>query len=749
MSNIDNEILIFGQHGDNPDVQLRVYGDEFYARYETLAGYTVVYDKAEGRYCYARLEQGEFVSTGVPTSAAPPAEIPRHLKEHAVVRNQKFDLRYQQLRPPETDADDDGRMLTFGANNGLLRGRRISTQPEVKGLTIIVEFQDIHTDVTRQQVDDMLNQPDYSEFGNFCSVFKYYDMMSNGALKYTNDVVGPIRLSRRRSHYIDNLLVHEALNLAIDQFGINLADYDSKGENIVDALSILYAGRTQYNGDLWPHNHVTFFQQGNTRTHYYTIQSLGRNTTDLSIGTFAHESGHMLCRWPDLYDYGKRDGDNEKSRGMGRFCLMSSGNHLGRGKVPSPVCAYLRNLAGWCQEVSLNTEGEITVDHGDYGKVYRYDTEAPNEYFLVENRAQLGLDRFLPDGGLAVYHCDIMGSNELQQGTASSHYQCALLQADSSFHLELDQNPGDDGDLFPATDGVALSSETRPNSQTWQGTDSGLVISDITDPGPQISFSVGASASNLWFGEDRPHAMIPDAGEPGGSQGITQLLDVPVRGVLRDLLVQVDITHTYRGDLGIQLIAPDGTAAMLKERQQDSSDDVHMIVSPNDNAALRGLVNKEIQGPWRLAIVDHWQEDRGRLDYWSLTLEYESTAQTIRGENQTGMDIPDDSVQGISSAIPVNSSAALSDLAVEVNIVHTYRGDLELDLRAPNGVIIPLKTRSFDSSANLQATYTIANTTALEVLKNQPIDGVWHLDVRDVVFRDVGRLLRWAIKIET
>ena len=130
-------------------------------------------------------------------------------------------------------------------------------------------------------------------------------------------------------------------------------------------------------------------------------------------------------------------------------------------------------------------------------------------------------------------------------------------------------------------------------------------------------------------------------------------------------------------------------------------------------------------------------------------MEYESTAQTIRGENQTGMDIPDDSVQGISSAIPVNSSAALSDLAVEVNIVHTYRGDLEIDLRAPNGVIIPLKTRSFDSSANLQATYTIANTTALEVLKNQPIDGVWHLDVRDVVFRDVGRLLRWAIKIET
>jgi hypothetical protein len=63
MSSIFGEFLTFSQE-KGPEVQLRVYGDEFYSRYENMDGYSVVYDQDHGLYCYAFLISGEFVSSG-------------------------------------------------------------------------------------------------------------------------------------------------------------------------------------------------------------------------------------------------------------------------------------------------------------------------------------------------------------------------------------------------------------------------------------------------------------------------------------------------------------------------------------------------------------------------------------------------------------------------------------------------------------------------------------------------------------
>ena len=65
MSSLKGETVVLGQH-TGPDVQLRVYGDEFYGRYETPDGYTVVYDTGHGAYCYAEKASGNLVSSGVP-----------------------------------------------------------------------------------------------------------------------------------------------------------------------------------------------------------------------------------------------------------------------------------------------------------------------------------------------------------------------------------------------------------------------------------------------------------------------------------------------------------------------------------------------------------------------------------------------------------------------------------------------------------------------------------------------------------
>ncbi len=79
MSVLIGETIVCGQHTGS-DVQLRIFGDEFYARYETNDGHTVVFDKDYGCYCYALLASGRFVSSGIPIGKPLPDVLRKHLK---------------------------------------------------------------------------------------------------------------------------------------------------------------------------------------------------------------------------------------------------------------------------------------------------------------------------------------------------------------------------------------------------------------------------------------------------------------------------------------------------------------------------------------------------------------------------------------------------------------------------------------------------------------------------------------------
>ncbi len=744
MSAIAGERLIFGQHSGD-QVELRVYGDEFYARYETLGGHTVVYDLDRGLYCYAALQDGRFVSSGTPMSKPVPWGLRRHLREDPNVRNDKFDRRYEVLRHEEEPLGANANVMrTYGPNSGLLAGRQVPTGT-VRGLAILVEFADVETSITREDVEELLNDPNSSKHGNACSVRKYYENMSSGKLTFTNKVVGPIKLSKKQSHYINQPLMLEALRLAVDQYDIDFSELDSLDQGYIDALSFMYAGRSLYHGNLWPHNSTMNLQIGQYRTHFYTIQSLGRNRIDLSIGTFTHEAGHMLCRFPDLYDYGERDGDFEESSGMGQYCLMSYGNHNNRGKTPSPVCAYLRDLAGWCgNAVSLNNPGTYQVRHGDYGTVCRYSTDKANEYFLVENRHQQDLDRYLPDKGLAVYHCDTRGSNEYQDGTPDNHYQCALLQADGKFDLERTPLGGDDGDLYESVDGIALADGTVPNSREWDRTDSGLIISDIGASGPAISFRTGEdSVPNVVTGSSTPDLIIPDE----DATGVTDVIALDRDGAVAAVSVGVRISHTYRGDLEAVLTAPSGKSVTLHKDQGGQLDNLVLDLSSGSFAPLDELLGESLRGDWTLRVCDHVSDDTGRLDRWDLSIGYQSAAPACSGEAAPGQTIPDAGAQGLRSTIAIGDEGTVKGLSVAVGITHSYRGDIRLELIAPSGERALLRESGYDSGENIEETYTEDSTPSLRALIGEACQGDWVLSVKDMMADDVGTLDRWAITI--
>jgi hypothetical protein len=74
--------------------------------------------------------------------------------------------------------------------------------------------------------------------------------------------------------------------------------------------------------------------------------------------------------------------------------------------------------------------------------------------------------------------------------TATLHYECSLVQADGHRHLERGANNGDATDLYGGPDRAAFGSASAPASRWWDGTDSGLEISAIGQPGATVRFRV-------------------------------------------------------------------------------------------------------------------------------------------------------------------------------------------------------------------------------------------------------------------
>ena len=743
MSALTGETLICGQRS-GAEAQLRIFGDEFYARYETLDGYSAVFDKGVGCYCYALLAVGRFVSSGTPIRKPAPNRLQKHLKEDPDVRNEKFEQNYNLFRPREIDADSSG-SRTLGPDGGLLGGRKLH-QGKVKGLTIIVEFDDVTTNISRQAVDDMFNGANFNTNGNHCSVNKYFDIVSSGKLDYTNRVVGPVRLSKRRSHYISNLLVKEALDLAIAQFGVDLSEFDSRGEGIVDAINLLYAGDSQYSGRLWPHNSVAQLQYGQMRTNYYQLTGLGSHEVDLRIGTICHENGHLLCRFPDMYDYGKRDGDFEKSQGIGRYCLMGSGNHLNDRRTPSPVCAYLRELAGWVDDVVLlDSPAQISAAHGSYNKAWKAETTLPNEYFMVENRSRLGLDSHLPSSGLAIYHCDTFGSNEWQDGTRNNHYQCALLQADGSLDLENNRNAGDADDLFDVNTGITISDTTVPSSRMWNGADSGLIVSEVSAPGQNIDFTIGTPRKEpVAEAEVFPNLVIPD----NNPDGVRSSVNFDISGEIEEAMVDVEIIHSWISDLTITLISPQGVSVILHNRTGGDGDDIRRKYSNADLPDMEKLTREEVKGEWTLLVVDKASQDVGRLLRWGLALKYQRRATIVTETATPNLQIPDNNFQGISSDIDITQQGNLKNVVIDVDIEHSYIGDLRVDLISPSGQSVRLHDKEGGSKNDIKRVYDASTTTDLTDLLDQPVDGRWQLRVRDFAAWDVGTLASWSITLE-
>ncbi len=138
--------------------------------------------------------------------------------------------------------------------------------------------------------------------------------------------------------------------------------------------------------------------------------------------------------------------------------------------------------------------------------------------------------------------------------------------------------------------------------------------------------------------------------------------------------------------------------------------------------------------------------DRGRLKRWSLDLSGQVTTSTTV-EDTPGVIIPDNTEGGIERSLTVAGTGLLQSIEAEVDISHTFIGDLVIELISPNGTSVLLHNRTGGLADNIIRTYTAGNTLGLRALQGETIGGAWKLRVWDHASQDQGKLNRWALKL--
>ena len=335
------------------------------------------------------------------------------------------------------------------------------------------------------------------------SVREYYAEVTHGLIDIQGDVVGPFRMPLTIAQYAHNAsglsnALPNAQTMARDAAiasdpSVNFTPFDNDGNGFVDAFIVIHAGAggevTGDKNDIWSHKWVL---DGGARSvdatkifGYLTVPE------DCKIGVCAHELGHLLFGFPDLYD---TDGTSE---GIGNWCLMAAGSWGGGGDTPVHPSAWCKANQGWVAVDNRTANGSLSMpDVKDSQTVYRLwkDGGPGSEYFLIENRQQKGFDKSLPNGGLLIFHID----ESISGNTNENHYKVGLVQADGKRDLELAHNRGDGGDPYPGASGnSSFNNTSTPNSKSYSNVSTCVSITGISTSGSVITANVAVKCKSV------------------------------------------------------------------------------------------------------------------------------------------------------------------------------------------------------------------------------------------------------------
>ncbi|MGD2034591.1 MAG: M6 family metalloprotease domain-containing protein [Bacteroidales bacterium] len=477
--------------GSKIDIILR--GDERIKWAVTSDGYTVLSNK-KGFFEYAKLTQdGDMVPSGV--IARDPGT--RSAPEKAFLSSVKKELTYSSTQV--------FKQKVAWENKSAVKEKSFPKTGSHKLLCILVEFTDHTFSKSQNDFYNLFNQTDYSEDGATGSVKDYYAEASYGKLDLTVDVAGPYTAVHNRLYYGENDVLGDDMNpreliaeaIAQADEAVDFSGYDNDHDGYVDGVYIIYAGHGEEAGApdeaIWAHawNISPVVNDGVVISRYSCSAELRGNTgSNISrIGVICHEFGHVMGA-PDFYDT-DYSGSGGNFKGTGKWDIMATGGWNNGGATPAHHNAFTKtHIFNWAEATELNSDTTLTMlnaaSHDD--DFYRFGTITEDEYYLMENRVRTGFDAEIPAEGLIIYHVhkDVLDvRNRINAGHPQKMYPvCAYTSADP------DSTPASYGNInsqecpFPGSGHVTeFSDNTLPGLKSWQGDNSGKILTNITyDP---------------------------------------------------------------------------------------------------------------------------------------------------------------------------------------------------------------------------------------------------------------------------
>lgn len=421
-------------------------------------------------------------------------------------------LQTGELKAPKHNlVVSDEELVKAGFNPALLKSLA-PARPKAAGpfnmLVILVDFSDKNSQVTPVFFDSLIFAKTQS------SVWRYYDENSYGAFDLVTvsypSSTGWQRAPQTSTYYANGTnglgaypqnaqkLVEDVVDLVNPL--VNFADYDNNGDGYVDGITVVHSGPgAELSGspnDIWSHKWavVPRLRDGVYIFNYSMEPEYWTSSGDMTIGVYCHEFGHAIGGLPDLYD---TDGG---SQGIGRWSVMAGGSWNGSlGSSPAHFDAWCKIQLGYAAAgvITTNQTGvnipNVEQSNAGIFRLWTNGTIGP-EYFLLENRQRTGYDASLPSSGLLIWHIDDTVSTGNTRpwyppnSPSTGHFKVALVQADSLWQLEKNQNSGNSGDPYPgSTVNRNFNASTTPNSNGYAGAGSLVQVTNISNSGSTMT----------------------------------------------------------------------------------------------------------------------------------------------------------------------------------------------------------------------------------------------------------------------